>query len=55
MHMPVERIRERPELSTATIMMLTSAAIEALDGYLAKPIRPSELDLVLKKYLMQKV
>src|ERR1700724_3734362 len=59
MHMPgmdgfalVERIRERPELSTATIMMLTSAGhrgdaarCQALgvSAYLLKPIRQSEL------------
>jgi len=59
MHMPgmdgfelVERIRKRPELSTATIMMLTSAGhrgdaarCEELEvsAYLLKPIRQSEL------------
>ena len=59
MHMPgmdgfelVERIRQRPELSTATIMMLTSAGhrgdaarCEELEvsAYLLKPIRQSEL------------
>jgi len=26
-----------------------------MDGWLSKPIRPRELDLVLEKYLMQKV
>ena len=59
MHMPlmdgfslVERIRERPELSTATIMMLTSAGHRGdaarcqelgVAAYLLKPIRQSEL------------
>jgi two-component system, sensor histidine kinase and response regulator len=59
MHMPkmdgftlVENIRRRPELATATIMMLTSAghrgdAARCLDlgvaAYLLKPIRQSEL------------
>jgi CheY-like chemotaxis protein len=59
MHMPkmdgfalVERIRERPELTTATIMMLTSAGHRGdaarcqelgVSAYLLKPIRQSEL------------
>jgi signal transduction histidine kinase/CheY-like chemotaxis protein len=59
MHMPnvdgftfIERVRERPELSTATIMMLTSAGHRGdaarcqelgVAAYLLKPIRPSEL------------
>jgi signal transduction histidine kinase/DNA-binding response OmpR family regulator len=59
MHMPkmdgfelVERIRERPELSTATIMMLTSAGHRGdsarcqelgVSAYLLKPIRQAEL------------
>src|SRR5262249_4707000 len=59
MHMPkmhgfelVEHIRERPELSTATIMMLTSAGHRddaercqklGVSAYLLKPIRQSEL------------
>jgi CheY-like chemotaxis protein len=59
MHMPgmdgfalVERIRQRPELSTATIMMLTSAGHRGdtarchelgVSAYLLKPIRQSEL------------
>lgn len=59
MHMPhmdgfalVERIRQRPELSTATIMMLTSAGHRGdaarceelgFSDYLLKPIRQSEL------------
>jgi signal transduction histidine kinase/CheY-like chemotaxis protein len=59
MHMPemdgfrlVERIRERPELATATIMMLTSAGHRGdvarcqklgVAAYLLKPIRQSEL------------
>ena len=59
MHMPhvdgfalVKRIRQRPELSTATIMMLTSAGHRGdaarceelgVSAYLLKPIRQSEL------------
>jgi two-component system, sensor histidine kinase and response regulator len=59
MHMPgmdgfqfVERLRKRPELSTATIMMLTSAGHRGdaesckalgISAYLLKPIRQSEL------------
>ncbi len=59
MHMPdmdgfafIERIRERPELSTATIVMLTSAGHQGdamrcqelgVAAYLLKPIRQSEL------------
>ena len=59
MHMPkmdgfalVEEIRKRPELSTATIMMLTSAGHRGdaarcqqlgVSAYLLKPIRQSEL------------
>jgi PAS domain S-box-containing protein len=59
MHMPkmdgfalVERIRQRPELSAATIMMLTSAGHRGdaercqklgVSAYLLKPIRQSEL------------
>jgi len=59
MHMPgmdgfelVERIREKPELATATIMMLTSAGHRGdaarcqelgVAAYLLKPIRQSEL------------
>ena len=59
MHMPdmdgfalVEQIRNRPELSTATIMMLTSAGHRGdaarcqelgVSAYLLKPIRQSEL------------
>jgi len=59
MHMPkmdgftlIERIRQRPELSTATIMMLTSAGHRGdadrcrelgIAAYLMKPIRQSEL------------
>jgi signal transduction histidine kinase/CheY-like chemotaxis protein len=48
----VERIRQRPELSTATIMMLTSAGHRGdtarchelgVSAYLLKPIRQSEL------------
>jgi PAS domain S-box-containing protein len=59
MHMPrmdgfalVERIRQRPELATATVMMLTSAGHRGdaarcqelgVSAYLLKPIRQSEL------------
>jgi PAS domain S-box-containing protein len=59
MHMPkmdgfqlVEQIRQRPELSTATIMMLTSAGHRGdaarcqelgITAYLLKPVRQSEL------------
>ena len=59
MHMPkmdgftlIERIRQRPELSTATIMMLTSAGHRGdaercrelgVAAYLMKPVRQSEL------------
>jgi CheY-like chemotaxis protein len=48
----VERIRQRPELSTATVMMLTSAGHQGdaarcqelgVAAYLLKPIRQSEL------------
>jgi signal transduction histidine kinase/DNA-binding response OmpR family regulator len=67
MHMPnmdgftlVERIRQRPELATATIMMLTSAghrgdAVRCRDlgvsAYLLKPIRQSELREAIAKVL----
>ena len=67
MHMPtidgftlVERIRQRPQLSTATIMMLTSAGhrgdaarCEALGvaAYLLKPIRQSELREAITRVL----
>jgi signal transduction histidine kinase/DNA-binding response OmpR family regulator len=67
MHMPnmdgftlVERIRQRPELSTATIMMLTSAghrgdALRCKDlgvsAYLLKPIRQSELREAIARVL----
>jgi CheY-like chemotaxis protein/nitrogen-specific signal transduction histidine kinase len=67
MHMPkmdgfslVERIRQRPELSTATIMMLTSADHRG-DGprcqdlgvaaYLLKPVRQSELREAMARVL----
>ncbi len=59
MHMPkmdgfcfIEQVRQRPELSTATIMMLTSAGHRGdaarcqelgVSAYLLKPIRQSEL------------
>jgi signal transduction histidine kinase/DNA-binding response OmpR family regulator len=59
MHMPgmdgfelIERIRQHPELSAATIMMLTSAGYRedsarceelGVSAHLLKPIRPSEL------------
>jgi two-component system, sensor histidine kinase and response regulator len=67
MHMPtmdgfelIEQIRRRPELSTATIMMLTSAGHRG-DGarcqnlgvaaYLLKPIRQSELGAAIARVL----
>jgi signal transduction histidine kinase/CheY-like chemotaxis protein len=67
MHMPkmdgfqfVERIRKRPELSTATIMMLTSAGHRGdaerckalgISAYLLKPIRQSELREAIARVL----
>jgi signal transduction histidine kinase/CheY-like chemotaxis protein len=67
MHMPkmdgfqfVEKLRERPELSTATIMMLTSAGHRGdaerckalgISAYLLKPIRQSELREAIAKVL----
>jgi two-component system sensor histidine kinase/response regulator len=67
MHMPgmdgfalVERIRQRPELSTATIMMLTSAGHRGdaarcqelgMAAYLLKPIRQSELREAIARVL----
>jgi len=67
MHMPkmdgfelVENIRERPELSTATIMMLTSAGHRGdaercqklgVSAYLLKPIRQSELREAIARIL----
>lgn len=67
MHMPrmngfelVEHIREKPELSTATIMMLTSAGHRGdaercqklgVSAYLLKPIRQSELREAIAKVL----
>jgi CheY-like chemotaxis protein len=67
MHMPkmdgfalIEAIRERPELSTATIMMLTSAGHKgdaarckelAVSAYLLKPIRQSELREAIARVL----
>ncbi|HEV2197890.1 MAG TPA: response regulator [Candidatus Acidoferrum sp.] len=67
MHMPkmdgfelVEQIRERPELCTATIMMLTSAGHRGdaqrcqklgVSAYLLKPIRQSELREAIAKVL----
>jgi signal transduction histidine kinase/DNA-binding response OmpR family regulator len=70
MHMPnmdgfqlVERIRERPELSTATIMMLTSAGHRGdaerckalgISAYLLKPIRQSELREAIARALGSK-
>ena len=56
----VERIRERPELSTATIMMLTSAGNRGdaarcrelgVAAYLLKPIRQSELREAIARVL----
>lgn len=67
MHMPnmdgftlVERIRQRPELSAATIMMLTSAGHRGdalrckelgVSAYLLKPIRQSELREAIARVL----
>jgi two-component system, sensor histidine kinase and response regulator len=67
MHMPkmdgfalIERIRQRPELSTAIIMMLTSAGHRgdaarcqelAVSAYLLKPIRQSELREAIARVL----
>ena len=67
MHMPkmdgfefVEHIREKPELSTATIMMLTSAGHRGdaercqklgVSAYLLKPIRQSELREAIARVL----
>jgi two-component system, sensor histidine kinase and response regulator len=67
MHMPnmdgftlVERIRQRPDLSTATIMMLTSAGHRGdalrcknlgVSAYLLKPIRQSELREAIARVL----
>lgn len=67
MHMPgmdgfqfVERLREHPELSTATIMMLTSAGHRGdadrckalgISAYLLKPIRQSELREAIARVL----
>jgi signal transduction histidine kinase/CheY-like chemotaxis protein len=67
MHMPqmdgfdlVKRIRQRPELSTATIMMLTSAGHRGdaerckqlgVAAYLLKPIRQSELREAIARVL----
>jgi CheY-like chemotaxis protein len=67
MHMPImngfeliERIRQRPELSAAAILMLTSSGFRGsadrcrelgVSAYLLKPIRQSELRDVLTKVL----
>jgi CheY-like chemotaxis protein len=67
MHMPgmdgfqfVERLRKRPELETATIMMLTSAGhrgdaerckVLGISAYLLKPIRQSELRKAIARVL----
>jgi len=67
MHMPkmdgftlIERIRQRPELSAATIMMLTSAGHRGdaarceelgVSAYLLKPIRQSELREAIARVL----
>lgn len=67
MHMPgmdgfelIERIRQRPELSTATIVMLTSAGHRGdsarceklgVSAYLLKPIRQSELREAIARVL----
>jgi len=56
----IERIRQRPELSTATIMMLTSAGHRGdaercrdlkIAAYLLKPIRQSELREAIARVL----
>jgi len=58
------RAKEKAKGRCQPIIALTAHAMKGdserclaagMDGYLAKPIRPSELDLVLEKYLMQKV
>ncbi len=67
MHMPkmdgftlIERIRQKPELSAATIMMLTSAGHQGdsarceelgVSAYLLKPIRQSELREAIARVL----
>ncbi len=67
MHMPemngftlIERIRQRPELSTAIVMMLTSAGHRGdaarcqelgISAYLLKPIRQSELREAITRVL----
>jgi PAS domain S-box-containing protein len=67
MHMPnmdgftlIERIRQKPELATATIMMLTSAGHQGdaarcqdlgVAAYLLKPIRQSELREAIARVL----
>src|SRR5205085_6079569 len=67
MHMPnmdgftlIEQIRKRPELATATIMMLTSAGHRGdaarcqelgVAAYLLKPIRQSELREAIARVL----
>src|SRR5437868_8639564 len=67
MHMPrmdgftlIEKIRQRPELATATIMMLTSAGHQGdaarcqqlgVAAYLLKPIRQSELREAIARVL----
>jgi signal transduction histidine kinase/CheY-like chemotaxis protein len=67
MHMPVmdgfqfvERVRQRPDLSAATIMMLTSAGFRGdssrcqdlgVSAYLLKPIRQSELREAITRVL----
>ena len=56
----VERVRERPEISTAKIMLLTSAGQRGdaaraeglgIDAYLTKPVRRSELLGVISKLM----
>jgi len=70
MHMPrmdgfglVERIKERPELSTSTIMMLTSGGQRGdaarcgelgISAYLLKPVRQSELHEAITRVLRAK-
>jgi two-component system sensor histidine kinase/response regulator len=71
MHMPsmdgfglVEQIKEKPELSTATIMMLTSGGQRGdvarcgelgIAGYLLKPVRQAELRKAIERVLQVKV
>ena len=58
------RQKEKESGRRQSIIALTAHAMKGdserclaagMDGYLSKPIRPRELDLVLEKYMMQKV